>query len=58
MSTTSRTPKRETHGLSGHQWALLLVSFFLGVVCVFAVDHLFLSEVSVVGSVQAATETP
>jgi len=58
MFSTSPPSKEEVRGLSVSQWGLLLVSFFLGIACVVAVDHLFFSEASVVGAVQAATETP
>ena len=44
MTELTRCPKEERHGLSVQQWALLIVSFFLGIACVFTVDRLFLTE--------------
>ena len=58
MSEPTRRLDGGECGLSAQQWSLLLVSFLLGVACVFAVDRLLLSEQTPFGAVQAATATP
>lgn len=45
-------------GLSSSQWFLLVVSFCLGLVSVFAVNRLILSDSASVNVVQAAVSAP